>query len=132
MTSGIVLGISLGFNDHAPEQTSIRLAFHQQATNQVGGDKLGGAGEESLGKGWEILGDERSGYGSDLRVDECVVISTTEIPSRKINPSACVRTYRTAMGSRSPQKTKPQKKHSKSSNNHNSKEQLAQALIIKR
>jgi len=27
------------------------LAFHQQATDEVGGDQLGGAGEEGLGEG---------------------------------------------------------------------------------
>jgi len=36
------------------------LAFHQQATDQVGGDELGWAGEEALG---EVLGG-RCGYGS--------------------------------------------------------------------
>ena len=44
------------------------LAFHQQATDQVGGDQLGGAGEEALGEGWEIVGDGRAGYGSGLQV----------------------------------------------------------------
>ena len=38
---------------HAPKQAAVLLAFHQQATNQVGGDQLGGAGEEGLGESWE-------------------------------------------------------------------------------
>jgi len=33
------------------------LAFHQQAADQLGGDDLGGAGEEALGEMvWELLG----------------------------------------------------------------------------
>ena len=52
----------LGFHHHTPEQAAVCLAFHQQATDKVGGDELGGAGEEGLGKG---LG-ERGGYGSGL------------------------------------------------------------------
>ena len=69
MTSGIVLGISLGFNDHAPEQAAVVLAFHQQATDEVGGNQFGRAGEEGLGEGWEVLGDGLlGGYGSGLRV----------------------------------------------------------------
>jgi len=38
------------------------LAFHQQAANQLGGDELGGAGEERLG---EVTGG-RGGYGDGL------------------------------------------------------------------
>ena len=64
MASGLLLGIRLGFHHHTPKQAAVLLAFHQQATNQVGGDQLGGAGEEGLGKGWEILGDGLGGYGS--------------------------------------------------------------------
>ena len=45
----------LGFHHHTPEQAAVCLAFHQQATNQVGGDQLGGAGEKALGKGWGVL-----------------------------------------------------------------------------
>ena len=43
--------------------------FHQQAADKVGGDDLGGAGEEGLGEGWEVL-DGRGGYGSGW-VREC-------------------------------------------------------------
>ena len=60
MAGGVVLGICLGFHHHAPQQAPVPLALHQQATNQVGGDKLGRAGEETLGEEW----DERIGYGS--------------------------------------------------------------------
>ena len=38
------------------------LAFHQQAADELGGDNLGGAGEEGLG---EVFGG-RGGYGSGL------------------------------------------------------------------
>ncbi len=39
--------------------------FHQQAAEEVGGNLHGGAGEEGLGKGWELLGI-RGGCGSGL------------------------------------------------------------------
>ena len=69
MTGGVVLGIRLRFNHHAPEQAAVCLAFHQPATNQVGSDQLGRAGKKALGKGWGVLGDGLgSGYGSGLRV----------------------------------------------------------------
>ena len=38
------------------------LALHQQATDELGGNQLGGAGEEGLG---EVLRG-RGGYGSGL------------------------------------------------------------------
>ena len=68
MTGGVVLGIRLRFHHHTPEQAAVLLAFHQQATNQVGSDQLGRAGEEGLGERWEVVIDERGGYGSGLRV----------------------------------------------------------------
>ena len=49
-------------------QAAVFLAFREQATNQLGGDQLGGAGEESLGEGWEIL-DGRGGYRSGSLVE---------------------------------------------------------------
>ena len=64
VAGGVVLGICLGFHHHAPQQAPVPLALHQQATNQVGGDQLGRAGEEGLGERWGVLGDERYGYGS--------------------------------------------------------------------
>jgi hypothetical protein len=68
VASGFVLGIRLGFHNHAPQQAAVLLAFHQQATNQVGGDQLGRAGEEGLGESWEELGG-RGGYGSGSLVE---------------------------------------------------------------
>ena len=65
MAGGVVLGISLGFHHHSPQQAAVLLAFHQQATDKVGGDQFGGAGEEGLGEGWEVL-DGRGGYGGGL------------------------------------------------------------------
>ena len=55
MTGGIVLGIGLCFHNHAPQQTSIRLAFHQPAANQLRGNDLSRTTEEGVGQGWEIL-----------------------------------------------------------------------------
>ncbi len=48
MAGGLLLGIRLRFHNHAPEQLAIGLAFHQQAADQLGGNDLGGAGEEGL------------------------------------------------------------------------------------
>jgi len=64
----VVLGIRLRFNNHAPQQLAIGLAFHQQAADELGCNLLGGAGEEGLGEGWEILGDGLGGYGSGFGV----------------------------------------------------------------
>ena len=64
MASGVVLGIRLRFHNHAPQKVARGLTFHQQASDEVGGDLLGGAAEEGLGKIWEVLGDGRGGYGS--------------------------------------------------------------------
>jgi len=60
VASGVVLGIRLRFHHHAPKQAAVLLAFHQQAADELGGDELGGAGEEGWG---EVLGG-RGGYGS--------------------------------------------------------------------
>jgi hypothetical protein len=57
---------SLRFHHHAPQQAAVLLAFHQQATNQVGGDQFGRAGEKRWEEGWEVLGDGLGGYGSGL------------------------------------------------------------------
>jgi hypothetical protein len=56
----LLLRISLRFHNHAPQQLAIRLAFHQQAADEVGRNLLSGASEEGLGK---VLGG-RGGYGS--------------------------------------------------------------------
>jgi len=42
----LFLRISLRFHNHAPQQLVIRLAFHQQAAVELGGEDLGGVGEE--------------------------------------------------------------------------------------
>jgi len=62
VAGGVVLRIRLRFHNHAPQQLAIRLALHQQAADQLGGNELGGAGEEGLRECWEGLG----GYGSDF------------------------------------------------------------------
>jgi hypothetical protein len=62
VAGGLLLGIRLCFHKYAPQQLAIRLAFHQQAADELGGDDLGGAGKEGLGECWEGLG----GYGSGL------------------------------------------------------------------
>jgi len=60
VASGVVLGIRLRFYNHAPQQLAIRLAFHQQAADQLGGYLLGGAGEEGV---VELLGLGGCGSG---------------------------------------------------------------------
>ena len=70
MASGLLLGIRLGFHHHTPKQAAVHLAFHQQATNEVGGDQLGGAGEEGLGERWGLL-IVRSVYGSGCWSLQC-------------------------------------------------------------
>ena len=50
VASGLVLRIRLRFHNHAPQQLAIGLAFHQQASDELGGDDLSGAGEEGLGE----------------------------------------------------------------------------------
>ena len=39
--------------------------LHQQAADEVGGNLLGGTGEERMGEGWKVL-DGRCGYGAGL------------------------------------------------------------------
>ena len=63
VAGGLLLGIRLRFHNHPPQQLTIRLAFHQQAADQLGGDLLGGAGEEGLGESWEVA----YGFGSGLQ-----------------------------------------------------------------
>jgi len=59
VAGGVVLGICLRFHNHAPQQLPNGLALHQKAANELGGNLLGGAGEEGWG---EVLGG-RGGYG---------------------------------------------------------------------
>ena len=66
MTGGLALRIRLRFHNHAPQQLPSGLALHQQAADELGGNLLGGAGEEGLG---EVLGG-RGGYGGGF-VWEC-------------------------------------------------------------
>ena len=68
MAGGVVLGISLGFHHHAPQQLATLLAFHQPAANQVGGNQLGRAAEERERQSGEIVGDGLGGYGSGFRI----------------------------------------------------------------
>jgi len=63
VAGGLLLGIRLRFHNHAPQQLHIRLAFHQQAADQLGGNELGGAGEEGWGEVLGGLGGCGSGYG---------------------------------------------------------------------
>jgi hypothetical protein len=63
MAGGLRLAIGLRFHNHAPQQLAIGLAFHQQAADQIGGDRLGGAGKKGLGEGWQGLGGYGSGWG---------------------------------------------------------------------
>ena len=44
------LAIRLRFHNHAPQQLAIRLALNQQAADELGGNLLGGTGEEGLGE----------------------------------------------------------------------------------
>jgi len=38
VAGGLFLGIRLRFHNHTPEQLAIRLALHQQAADELGGD----------------------------------------------------------------------------------------------
>ncbi len=62
VAGGLLLGIRLRFHNRAPQQLAIRLALHQQAADEVGSDLLGGAAEEGLREGWEVV----DGYGSGM------------------------------------------------------------------
>ena len=66
MASGVVLGIRLRFHNHATQQLARGLTFHQQASDEVGGDLLGGTAEEGLGECWVVLVG-RGGYGGGFR-----------------------------------------------------------------
>jgi len=62
VAGGLSLGIRLRIHNHTPQQLANRLALHQQAADQLGGDDLGRAGEEGW---WEVTGG-RGGYWSGL------------------------------------------------------------------
>jgi len=36
-------------------QSQMRLPFNQEAADELGGNLLGGAGEEGLGESWEVV-----------------------------------------------------------------------------
>jgi len=60
VAGGLLLGIRLRFQKYAPQQLAIGLAFNQQAADQLGGNELGGAGEEGWGELLKVL---RGGCG---------------------------------------------------------------------
>ena len=69
MAGRVVLRIRLRFHNHAPQQLAIRLALHQQAADEVGGNLLGGAAEEGVG--------EVGGYGGGLdEVADAILLPT--------------------------------------------------------
>ena len=49
-------------SSHTPQQLPSGLALHQQAADELGGNLLGGAGEE----GWGEVTGGRGGYGGGL------------------------------------------------------------------
>jgi len=55
VAGGLLLGIRLRFHNHAPQQLAIRLPFHLQAADELGGNELGGAGEEGLREFGRVL-----------------------------------------------------------------------------
>jgi len=69
VAGGLALAIRLRFHNHAPQQRSLGLAFHQQAADELGGDLLGGTTKEGLGERvwecWEGLGGYGSGFGGE-------------------------------------------------------------------
>ena len=52
--------------NHAPPQTTVRLAFHQPAARQLRTHYFCLTAEKGLRQCWEILGDERSNYGKAI------------------------------------------------------------------
>ena len=48
VVGGLLLQIRLRFHNHAPQKLATFLALHQQTTDELGGDDLGGAGEREL------------------------------------------------------------------------------------
>jgi hypothetical protein len=51
VTGGLGLARRLRLHNHAPQQRARGLALHQAATDELGGNRLGGAAEEGLGEG---------------------------------------------------------------------------------
>jgi len=48
VAGGLLLGIRLRFHHHAPQQLATFLALHQQVSDELWGNYVGGAGEEGL------------------------------------------------------------------------------------
>ena len=57
MAGRFILGIRLRFHNHAPQQTSIALAFHQPATHKLRSYQLGRTAEKGSGESWKIFSD---------------------------------------------------------------------------
>ena len=57
------MSLRLRFNNHAPQQLAVGMAFQQQASDELGRNLLSGAGEKGMVESWEMLGG-RGGYWS--------------------------------------------------------------------
>jgi len=80
VAGGLLLGIRLCFHNHTPEQAAVCLAFHQPATDELGGDQFGRVGEEGLGERWGMLGG-CGGYGSGwVTTQNSQAITIDQIP----------------------------------------------------
>ena len=63
---GVVLGIGLYYNNHAPEQAASCLALHQTAANQLRGNQLRWKEVRGHGAELEFLRGDGSGcYGQE-------------------------------------------------------------------
>ncbi len=94
----LLLGIRLRFHNHATEQLAIRLAFHQQGADELGGGAARWGGKEGLG---EVLG-ERGGYGSGfadgwrlLGENQRKLTMSTNIPCTQAAPTPEVTNFHT-------------------------------------
>ena len=67
MAGRLLLGIRLGFDNHAKPQLTRGLAFDQAAADELRPHQLSGARKEGLGESWEVVGDGLCGYGSLLK-----------------------------------------------------------------
>ena len=53
VAGGVVLRIRLHFHNHAPQALAIRLAFHQQAADELGCHHLGEPAKKDWRRCWE-------------------------------------------------------------------------------
>ena len=67
VAGGLFLRIRLRFNNHAPEELAVGLAFHQQAADQIRCHLLCRAAEEGVREGLGKGGDYWSGFCGGLR-----------------------------------------------------------------